>query len=63
MPSNLTYNLTCADCGKSSTFTGRTVRSLCENARDKGWAINRDNTQQWCPKCAVNHRRGNASNK
>lgn len=62
MKVNLSIKLTCADCGKVSTFTGRTVRSVSENARAEGWAISRNNSSQWCPKCAVNHRLGKACN-
>ncbi|MGN0804060.1 MAG: hypothetical protein ACI4MS_01625 [Candidatus Coproplasma sp.] len=54
----MTYKLTCAVCGTSKEFSGQSVRHISDNARAEGWAINRDNSMQWCPRCAVHHRRG-----
>ncbi len=63
----LKHTLICADCGVKKQFSGPTVRSICDHARSLNWAINRDNTVQWCPSCAPNHRhvgkRGNKDKK
>lgn len=50
------YTLICADCKKKKTYEAKTLRRLLDNARDDGWAINRDYSRQWCPNCANSHR-------
>lgn len=50
------YTIKCADCGKKQVCSARTLRGLCENIRDKGWAINAKRTSYWCPDCAELHR-------
>lgn len=52
----MTYKLKCGDCGRENDFTARTLRGILDRARDDGWAINRDNSIQWCPNCAEKHR-------
>ncbi len=50
------YVLVCEDCKVKKTYEARTTRQILDNARNDGWAINRDYTRQWCPICAPLHR-------
>lgn len=50
------HTLKCKDCGFNKIFSARTLRSLCDKARDEGWAISADNKQAWCPIHAELHR-------
>lgn len=50
------YRLICEDCKTESIYEAKTSRRLQDKARDDGWAINHDNTRQWCPNCAPKHR-------
>lgn len=52
----MTSKFICADCGAAKVVTARTLRRVIDIARDDGWAISRDYSKQWCPRCAIIHR-------
>lgn len=47
----------CDDCKVKGEF------SSYKKARAGGWAVAKDYTKCYCPKCAPDHRHGGASNK